>query len=105
MINLYAKFDLINRVCFDGELHSIYVGFKAHRGKDAVFIDSPGNCLIELNGKYKKDENGLEAMLLHEMVHFWMSLNRKPKEEHDDCFKEKLAEVQKIWYLYKLKSL
>ena len=103
MFNLDKKFELINTICFSQELNLIPIEFKNNGGKDAVFISEP--LSIELNSRYKKDESGLELMLLHEMVHYWIFLNKTPKEEHDDNFMKKLAEAERLWGNYKLSSL
>jgi len=112
MINLDEKFKLINNICFKGDLPQILIKIKSRANVNAAFVvdtDELGNNTysIELNPRLSRGGSDLEPILLHEMVHFWIALNRPEEmsEEHSDGFEEKAAEVGKIWWENELKSL
>jgi len=114
--DLQAKYDKFNIAYFGGELPTIpliwanlksvggkvtakivRVGptdpYKARRDKYYNAEIKPGTMALTISNRFKRDEEGLDGILLHEMIHVYFFHNKMYSENHGSRF---LAMCRKI---------
>ena len=108
--DLEAKFNLMNKICFDGSLPMVDdLRYKKHNYCNGVFIieknlDHTNKYSIELDPSLENSD-GLDYVLLHEMVHFWSVLNGQKHRRHCSKFRKRFQKANLAWGGYLLGHL
>lgn len=97
---LEMMYNNINRIAFDNELPPIKpkvssrltraTGLASAKVRNGVLIGSPE---IKISDKYVMDDDEVEVILAHEMIHVWFFMQGDFKESHGVKFKAKAREV------------
>ena len=98
----------MNKVCFDGLLEPIELRYKKNNYCSGVLIieendDEIDKYSIELDPSLSNSQ-GLDSVLLHEMVHYWCVVNENERR-HNKKFLEKLKEVETNWATHLISAL
>jgi hypothetical protein len=100
--NISSKFDTFNKRYFKGELTRISMGWNNRKNiggsvtsrlnKKTDFYDPEKLMLSKF---FEKNEEQLDGILAHEMVHVWQGqmTNKGDGVQHDSVFKKKLSEI------------
>jgi hypothetical protein len=97
---LALMYDRINRVAFGNELPPIKprISSRLNRATGITTAKQQGGKLvgdigIAISDKYILDDNTIEVILAHEMIHAWFFVNGDFKETHGIRFKAKAHEI------------
>ena len=101
-INLKQLYDEYNKSLFDGELPDIdviWANTKGHGGRSYATVKKQyGKVIdvipnkIDISRRYRKTEKEYRAVLIHEMIHVYLYMN-KDLSTHGTTFKNKAKEL------------
>lgn len=89
--DLKGKFDHYNKLCFGGQLPEIPLRFAKLKNLGGICGSQwirqtstlvPGSIYITLDKTYLRDEQSIDAILIHEMIHAWFYWQNDFREDH-----------------------
>jgi hypothetical protein len=115
--DLQAKYDLFNRLYFNGELPRIPLGWKKMKrtgghvaytttpipgvtpnryDKNAHLKLKPDTLALYLSPEYIRDEESLDGLMMHEMIHVYEAIKGKFDENHGLTFLVMRRKLQEL---------
>ncbi len=105
--DLKAKFDYYNRLCFNGALPNIPLRFARLKGngglcgckyttRGTVRTIVPDSIYITMDRTFLRDEQAIDAILVHEMIHAWFYVQNDLREDHGMKFQDMRRKLSAI---------